>query len=86
MVETFPDVPIRSFPQSIHMTVPDRINLTTKAFRGHKDLQLAARDRPSFEWLDKTFHADTSPRRVLTPDIAFMWGSRPDFRIETPKT
>jgi exopolysaccharide biosynthesis predicted pyruvyltransferase EpsI len=92
MVETFPDIPIRSFPQSINMTHDDRIAETKKAFGSHNDLQLAARDQPSFDWLEKTFGPQAQEvqpnkvRRILTPDIAFMWGSRPDFRANTNKT
>ncbi|KAI5777286.1 polysaccharide pyruvyl transferase-domain-containing protein [Geopyxis carbonaria] len=95
MVETFTQFPIRSFPQSIHMTNPERIERTKKAFGAHANLQLAARDQPSFDWLDTTFGKKAqasemvTPEKVktiLTPDIAFMWGSRPDFRIKTKKT
>lgn len=86
MVKAFPEVPIRAFPQSIHMTHEDRINQTKKAFGGHKDLMLAARDLPSWQWLDKNLEKETGVPSVLVPDIAFMWGNRPDFRINTPKT
>jgi exopolysaccharide biosynthesis predicted pyruvyltransferase EpsI len=92
MVQKFPDIPIRSFPQSIHMTHDDRIAATKKAFGSHNDLQLAARDQPSFDWLESSFGPEAQGvepnkvRRILTPDIAFMWGSRPDFRVDTNKT
>ena len=92
MVETFTGVPVRSFPQSVHMTHSDRINMTKVAYAAHPDLQLAARDQPSFDWLDQTFGPQAvgipknSVRRILTPDIAFMWGNRPDFRLNTNKT
>ncbi|KAI5196390.1 hypothetical protein E4T39_07817 [Aureobasidium subglaciale] len=102
MIKHFTQVPIRAFPQSIHMTHDDRINRTKKAFLSHPNLQLAARDAPSYKWLADTFEGEkiASPstdlavadgigkgevKTVLTPDIAFMWGSRPDFRINTPK-
>jgi len=92
MVEMFREFPVRSFPQSIHMTHPDRINGTKVAYGSHPDLQLAARDQPSFKWLEDTFGDNAvgveknKVRRILAPDIAFMWGSRPDFRINTKKT
>ncbi|KAI5236890.1 hypothetical protein E4T43_08335 [Aureobasidium subglaciale] len=102
MIKHFTQVPVRAFPQSIHMTHNDRINRTKKAFLSHPNLQLAARDAPSYKWLADTFEGEkiVSPstdlavtngigkgevKTVLTPDIAFMWGSRPDFRIDTPK-
>ena len=55
IVNRFPDYPIRMFPQSIYMTKPDRIKATTDSFEQHPDLQLGARDKPSFDWLQKTF-------------------------------
>ncbi|KAF2095794.1 hypothetical protein NA57DRAFT_78574 [Rhizodiscina lignyota] len=92
MVEKFSDYPIRMFPQSINMTHPEKIKLTLDGFSKAKDLQLAARDRPSYEWLKKTFGdkaAGIEPnkvRHILTPDVAFMFGSRPDIRLNTKKT
>jgi exopolysaccharide biosynthesis predicted pyruvyltransferase EpsI len=92
MIETFKDVPIRAFPQSIHMEKPDMIQRTKEAFGAHNDLQLAARDRPSYEWLEKTFGPNAQgvqPNKVrhsLVPDIAFMFGNRPDIRRNTNKT
>jgi len=92
MVREFRDTPIRAFPQSIYMTKDDSIRKTEEIFGAHSDLQLAARDRPSFDWLQKTFgpHAKgTVPdkvRHILTPDVAFMFGNRPDFRLNTKKT
>ena len=85
MVSKYTDYPIRMFPQSMHMSKPDKIAQTKKAFFKHKDLQLASRDRPSYEFAKKTFGADGQIQTVLSPDIVFMWGSRPDFRINTPK-
>lgn len=102
MIKHFTQVPIRAFPQSIYMTKKDRINWTKDGFLSHPDLQLAARDRPSYNWLEETFQGEkvnTSTtdlaivegigkgevKTVLTPDIAFMWGSRPDFRQNTKK-
>lgn len=92
MVEEFKDYPIRAFPQSINMTKPDTIHWTEETFAGARDIQLAARDQPSFDWLQKTF-GDTAPnvepnkvKHVLTPDIAFMIGNRPDIRKNTKQT
>jgi exopolysaccharide biosynthesis predicted pyruvyltransferase EpsI len=102
MIKHFTQTPIRAFPQSIHMTHNDRINRTKEAFLSHPNLQLAARDAPSYKWLADTFEGEKiaqpstdlaitdgigkgEVKTVLTPDIAFMWGSRPDFRINTPK-
>ncbi|KAF8249197.1 hypothetical protein K440DRAFT_492397, partial [Wilcoxina mikolae CBS 423.85] len=92
MVETFKDTPIRAFPQSIHMETPEMIRLTEEVFGAHKDLQLAARDRKSYEWLEKTFGPEAKavqPMKVkhaLIPDIAFMFGNRPDIRLNAKKT
>lgn len=86
MIEKFVDFPIRAFPQSVSMTKPDRIAATKESFGKHKNLQLAARDQPSFDWLDSTFSADEGIRSALVPDIAFMWGNRSDFRLNGKKT
>jgi len=85
MVQAFPDTPVRAFPQSVHMTHKDRINMTKEAFGSHKDLMLAARDMPSWKWLDENLDKAEGVPSVLVPDIAFMWGNRPDFRLNTPK-
>ncbi|KAF2104266.1 hypothetical protein NA57DRAFT_62889 [Rhizodiscina lignyota] len=91
MINNFPDVPIRAFPQSIHMTKADRINATRESFGKHPDLQVAARDQPSYDWLrdnlgQKVLGDGKEVKSVLVPDIAFMWGNRPDFRRNTKKT
>lgn len=86
MIEKFTDYPVRAFPQSIRMYKPDRIEATKIAFGKHKNLQLAARDQPSFDWLNSTFDEAEGIRSALVPDIAFMWGNRSDFRINTKKT
>lgn len=86
MIESFTDYPIRAFPQSVWMRNPERIDATKEAFSKHKDLQLAVRDRPSWEWLDKTFSTYDGIQSDLVPDIAFMWGNRSDFRTNTEKT
>jgi exopolysaccharide biosynthesis predicted pyruvyltransferase EpsI len=77
------------FPQSIHMTKKDKIKLTKDSFTQHKNLQLAGRDQHSFDWLKETFGPseqndgkDTGVKRVLSPDIVFMFGNRPEFREE----
>jgi hypothetical protein len=51
MIENFGNISIRAFPQSIYMHNPDRIEKTRKSFTKHHDLQLAARDKPSYDWL-----------------------------------
>lgn len=87
MIDAFHKYPVRAFPQSVYMTKPDRIQQTVTSFTAHPNLQLAARDQPSFEWLQTTFN-DTQAgqthavRSVLSPDIAFMWGNRPDLRTQ----
>ena len=92
LVETFKDYPLRMFPQSINMTHQDKIKLTLEAFNKAKDLQLAARDKPSFDWLEKTFGdkaqgiQPNKVKHILSPDVAFMFGSRPDIRLNTNKT
>lgn len=86
MIETFTNVSVRAFPQSVYMTNPERIKATEEAFGKHKDLQLAARDQPSYDWLDKTFSQKDGIESHLVPDIAFMWGNRSDFRVNTQKT
>lgn len=89
MVDMFHDFPIRMFPQSIHMRKADKIKLTKESFVQHKDLQLAGRDQQSFDWLEETFGPseqnegkDMGVGRVLSPDIVFMFGNRPEFRNE----
>lgn len=86
MIEKFTQYPIRAFPQSVYMKNAQRIEATKKAFGKHKDLQLAARDRPSWEWLDEAFSPYDGIQSDLVPDIAFMWGNRSDFRVNTKKT
>lgn len=89
MVDQFPEFPIRMFPQSIHMRKADKIKLTKESFVKHPDLQLAGRDQQSYDWLEETFGPseqnggkDTGVGRVLSPDIVFMFGNRPEFRNE----
>lgn len=86
MIKNFTNYPVRAFPQSIHMTKPDKIQRTKDGFTQHPNLQLAARDQPSYDWLDNTFPPTSGIENVLVPDIAFMWGNRSDFRINTKKT
>lgn len=86
MIKQFPQFPIRAFPQSVYMTKPHRINQTKEAFRQHPDLQLAARDQASFDWLMESFDEAPGVSSLMTPDIAFMWGDRSDFRTDTEKT
>ena len=86
MIGNYTNTTIRAFPQSIHMTKPDRVEATYKAFTKHKNLQLAARDKPSHDWLVEQFGAVDGIETDLTPDIAFMWGNRSDFRHNTEKT
>jgi exopolysaccharide biosynthesis predicted pyruvyltransferase EpsI len=92
MVETFQGYPIRAFPQSIHMTSHQKIEMTKESFNSHSDLQLAARDQPSFNWLKQEFGSKAQGvepdkvKHILIPDIVFMYGNRPDFRIKTKKT
>ncbi|KAF4983361.1 hypothetical protein FZEAL_1213 [Fusarium zealandicum] len=86
MIESFTNVSVRAFPQSIFMNKPDRINRTRIAFKKHHDLQLAARDKPSYDWLMDQFGETEGIENDLVPDIAFMWGNRSDFRVNTKKT
>ncbi|KAK4938944.1 hypothetical protein LTR10_020692 [Elasticomyces elasticus] len=86
MIETFTNVSVRAFPQSIYMTKQKRIQATKEAFGKHHDLQLVARDAPSHEWLVSAFGNTKGIETDLVPDIAFMWGNRSDFRTNTKKT
>ena len=86
MIETFTNVSVRAFPQSIYMTKQNRIQATKEAFKKHHDLQLVARDDPSHKWLLDTFGNTKGIETDLVPDIAFMWGNRSDFRTNTQKT
>ena len=92
MAKMFKQYPLRAFPQSINMTKPDMIKQTAEVFGDAEDIQLAARDQPSFDFLQQTFGdraVHTKPNKVkhiLTPDVAFMFGSRPDIRKNTKKT
>lgn len=93
MVDRFHAIPVRAFPQSIHMNKEERINATKASFGKHPNLQLAARDHQSWQWLEQNLGKDAlagdegaqAIENVLLPDIAFMWGNRPDFRTETRK-
>lgn len=83
---------MRMFPQSIYMKKPKRIEETHAAFTGHPDLQLGARDQPSFDWLNKTFgpgekngEEGTRVKYQLSPDIVFAYGNRPDYRTREEK-
>ncbi|KAM5354040.1 hypothetical protein ACJ41O_000690 [Fusarium nematophilum] len=86
MIRSFTNVSIRAFPQSIYMTKPDRIQATRDSFGQHHDLQLAARDKPSYDWLMDNFGQTEGIETDLVPDIAFMWGNRTDLRVNTKKT
>jgi hypothetical protein len=86
MVKEFPGARIRAFPQSIHMTHENRINETKESFGNHKDLELTARDAKSYAWLEETFPLTSNVTTLLLPDIAFMWGNRPDIRMRVKKT
>jgi exopolysaccharide biosynthesis predicted pyruvyltransferase EpsI len=86
MIENFQNISIRAFPQSIYMHNPERIEKTRKSFNKHHDLQLAARDKPSYDWLMDNFGNSEGIQSDLVPDIAFMWGNRSDFRHNTKKT
>jgi hypothetical protein len=46
---------MRMFPQSVYMRKPKRIQETYDSFTSHPDLQLGARDQPSYDWLHETF-------------------------------
>jgi exopolysaccharide biosynthesis predicted pyruvyltransferase EpsI len=85
MIQAFTNVSVRAFPQSVYMTNEKRIEMTKKAFNKHHDLQLAARDQPSFDWLNETFYESDGITPELVPDIAFMWGNRSEFRTEREK-
>jgi exopolysaccharide biosynthesis predicted pyruvyltransferase EpsI len=85
MVKAFLNTPIRAFPQSIHMSQAKHINETVMGFGSHNNLQLAARDAKSYSWLEKKF-GKSDVKTSLLPDIAFMWGNRPDIRERVPKT
>lgn len=76
MVEKFPNVPIRAFPQSVFMGWNERIAATQKSFGSHNDLMLAARDLQSYRWLHENLEETIGVPSVLVPDIAFAWGNR----------
>ncbi len=86
MIEAFTNVSVRAFPQSIFMNDSMRIQQTKDAFTKHHDLQLAARDQPSYDWLEQTFGPEPDIRTELIPDIAFMWGNRSELRTQREKT
>ncbi|KAH7141463.1 hypothetical protein B0J13DRAFT_445568 [Dactylonectria estremocensis] len=85
MIRTYTNVSVRAFPQSIYMVKENRIESTRKSFVMHHDLQLAARDKPSHDWLVEQFGDVEGIETDLIPDIAFMWGNRSDFRTNTEK-
>jgi len=47
IVESFPDVPIRFFPQSIHFDSDTNAGLVGSMLAAHNDVQLFVRDEPS---------------------------------------
>lgn len=83
---------MRMFPQSIYMRHPDKIEETYLAFSKHPNIQLGARDQPSYDWLKETFGPSekngpegTGVKYTLTPDVVFMYGNRPDYRLKPKK-
>ncbi|KAF1991896.1 hypothetical protein K402DRAFT_459126 [Aulographum hederae CBS 113979] len=86
MIKAYPEVPIRSFPQSISMTHEKEINETVTALSQHQNLVLAGRDETSYEWLQENAQREGDLIDLLAPDMTFMFGSRPDYRLDTPKT
>lgn len=89
---SFPDVPIRSLPQSIYIRDEDHIKETILGMAQNNDAILSARDQPSYDWLKASFGDEATLvetnriQQVLSPDIAFMWGPRPDFRKQIQRT
>jgi exopolysaccharide biosynthesis predicted pyruvyltransferase EpsI len=83
MIRSFPNVPIRKFPQSVYMHWPERIAETQMAFATHSDLILAARDLPGWRWLHENLEQNLGIPSVLLPDIAFAWGNRSDIHLST---
>lgn len=83
---------MRMFPQSVYMRKPKRIQETYDSFTSHPDLQLGARDQPSYDWLHETFgpsekngEEGTRVKYQLSPDIVFAYGNRPDYREREEK-
>jgi exopolysaccharide biosynthesis predicted pyruvyltransferase EpsI len=93
-VKEFTGTPVKSFGQTIEMDNGPGTKETVDTFNQHGDVMLAARDRNSYEWLLEAFpksdmaaiDGSNGVRSILTPDVAFMIGNRPDIRLNTKKT
>lgn len=55
VVEHFPHIPIRSFPQSVWLGQPERTAVIAEYYSKHPDLHLAARDAVSYKLLKDNF-------------------------------
>jgi len=84
----FPNVPFRSFPQSIWINATDRLSEEQAIEVGqqwaapyieHGDAQIAARDRESYEMCLR-YWPNSPLQAIIAPDVAFMLGSRVDLR------
>ena len=83
VLQDFPHVPIRWFPQSIHFR--DK-TVNEEAPLGHflslmkqvQDMQIVVRDIPSLDFARKYFEP-LNTKVTMTPDIVFAMGNRPDM-------
>lgn len=91
VASSYPNVPIRGLPQSIYVRGPEHSREAITGFASNHDLLLSARDQPSYNWLQSSFGTKASlvkpdyVRTIMTPDMAYMWGPRPDFRRRTTR-
>lgn len=83
VLQDFPQVPIRWFPQSIHFknketSIDQPLGKFLSLVKQVEDMQIVVRDIPSLEFARKHFEPlDT--KVTMTPDIVFAMGNRPDL-------
>jgi len=69
------DIPIVSFPQSIHFEHEENAKSVAEVFGNHSNLQMAFRDQRSYKFAEEYFE----PRGIkifYTPDMAFAMGQQ----------
>jgi exopolysaccharide biosynthesis predicted pyruvyltransferase EpsI len=78
----FPDFPIYSFPQTVWFKKEQSMLQAKQVFENHPSLQLAGRDRASYDILRQNFNVKNGI--IALPDSAFMMGNQRDRRLKHP--
>ncbi|EPY53266.1 pyruvyl transferase Pvg1 [Schizosaccharomyces cryophilus OY26] len=84
VIRDFPKGRFISFPQSIWYNDETVLQETAKLYGDHPQIQLAFRDRQSYQTGVNGFGKDNEI--ILTPDIVFFLGMLTDIREKTPIT